>query len=198
MADFGHGRANCLPHTPLQPVQSSVHHHVATPNRTVPTVDCAVETPYETWRMAYAIDRPSDGGPAALSSALTFEVDDPISVFDPSDPERLVYLCAARPSRQCDDPSGTQTAWKGTRRGLVAPMLTLNNAGPERFTTDAFGNAGDLVPQYVSSAIRVDHSSECGGPGIIFKERDGVYVRQSGGGPTFSAGADDGTVRWPN
>jgi len=204
LADFGHGRANCLPHTPLQAVQADAsrvgqghgnHRQMAAPNRTVPTVACAAETPYETWRMAYAIGSSGAGGQAAFSSGLTFEVDDPISVYDPGDPERLVYLCAARPSRQCDDPSGTQTAWKGTRRGLVAPMLTLSNAGPERFTTDAFGTTGDLVPQFVSSTLRADYSGECCGPGVVFKERDGVYVRQSGDGPTFSAGADDATVR---
>jgi hypothetical protein len=199
LADFGHGQANCLPHTALQPVPASGHaHHLPTPNRTVPTTECVTETPYETWRMAYAIGHDNATGRAAFSSGLTFEVDDPVTVFDPSDPERLVYLCAVRSSRQCDEPSGTQTAWKGTRRGLVAPMLQLANAGPERFTTDAFGNAGTLVPQFVSSALTIDRSTECCGPGVVFKERDGVYVRQAGGGPTFSTRADDGTVHWPN
>jgi hypothetical protein len=160
--------------------------------------------------MAYAIARPLDNSPTgdgqagdtaqlALSSRLTFEVDDPATVFDPADPERLVYLCAIRASRQCDDPSGTQTAWKGTRRGLVAPLLTIaNRDGPERFSTDPYGAPGDQVPQFISSAVQLDASPECCGPGVVFKERDGLYVRQSDGGPAFSTGADDGSVRWPN
>ena len=148
--------------------------------------------------MAYAIAGAGSGSAPVFASRLTFEVDDPQTVFDPADPERLVYLCAVRTSRQCDDPSGTQTAWKGTRRGLVAPMLVLANAGPERFTTDAYGNPGDLIPQLVSSAVRIDHAAECCGPTVVFKERDGVYVRQAGSGPTFSTPSDDATVHWPN
>jgi hypothetical protein len=198
LADFGHGQQNCLPHTPLQPVPSTSHQHGPTPNRSVPTTECAAETPYETWRMAYTLTA-TPGSTPVFSSRLTFEVDDPQTVVDPADPERLVYLCWVRVSRTCDDPSGAQTAWKGTRRGLVAPMLVLDNPnGPEQFTTDAYGNPGDLVPQFVSSKLRLDFSAECCGPTVVFKERDGVYVRQAGGGPTFSAPTDDTTVRWPN
>jgi hypothetical protein len=198
LADFGHGQENCLPHAPLQPITGVGHQHGPAPNRSVPTTSCASETPYETWRMAYAISGAGSGSVPAFASRLTFEVDDPQTVFDPADPERLVYLCAVRPSRQCDDPSGTETAWKGTRRGLVAPMLVLNNVGPERFTTDAYGGAGELVQQFVSSSARVDYASECCGPTVVFKERDGVYVRQAGSGPTFSMPGDDATIRWPN
>ena len=198
LADFGHGQENCLPHAPLQSVSTAGHQHGPTPNRSVPTTACASETPYETWRMAYSVANSAAGSVPAFASRLTFEVDDPQTVFDPADPERLVYLCAARPSHQCDDPRGTQTAWKGTRRGLVAPMLMLNNAGPEHFTIDAYGNPGELVQQFVSSAIRLDYSSECCGPTVVFKERDGVYVRQADGGPTFSTPSDDASVRWPN
>ncbi|MFN8635246.1 MAG: hypothetical protein U0893_15455 [Chloroflexota bacterium] len=219
LANFGPGQANCLPHSPLQTLPATSHQSTgaagaaaaqAPPNRSVPTVDCAAETPYETWRMAYAIARPSSSLPTAngqtaenaqpvFSSSLTFEIDDPSTVFDPADPERLVYLCAVRPSRQCDDPAGTQTAWKGTRRGLVAPLLAIaNGSGPERFSTDPYGAPGDGVLQFVSLAAQLDASAECCGPGVVFKERDGRYVRQSDDGPAFSTGADDGSVHWPN
>ena len=78
-------------------------------------------------------------------------------------------------------------------------MLVLNNPnGPEHFTTDAYGNPGDLVQQFVSSKIRLDFSAECCGPTVVFKERDGVYVRQAGGGPAFSTPSNDASVHWPN
>jgi hypothetical protein len=77
-------------------------------------------------------------------------------------------------------------------------MLVLGNDGPARFTTDAYGGPGDSVPQFVATDRRLDFSAEAHGPDVVFKERDGLYVRQAGGGPTFSDGLDDGTVRWPN
>src|SRR5262249_54993765 len=148
LADFGYGQANCLPHTQLQPVQADAHqHHGSEPNRSVPTVDCAAETPYETWRMAYAIGQPDAGSAPALSSGLTCAAGGRGAVCPAGAPEGVFYLGAPRPRPQCDAPSGEQPAWKGPRRGLVAPLLTLANAGPERFTTDVHGGPGDLVAQ---------------------------------------------------
>jgi len=198
LADFGHGEANCPPNTPLQAGTTASHQHAAEPHRSVPTVDCATITPYETWRMAYRIGESASPGSAAFASGLTFEIDDPATIFDPRDPERLVYLCAIRASRQCNEPDGTQTAWKGTRRGLVAPTLMLGSAGPDHFTTDVYGGFGSSVPQFVASDRQLDFSAECCGPGVVFKERDGVYVLQASGGPTFSDSQDDGSVHWPN
>jgi hypothetical protein len=199
LADFGHGEANCAPNTSLQPNASgAAHQHADEPHRAVPTTDCATITPYESWRMAYRVAGSPAPAPATFTSGMTFDVDDPETVFDPSDPERLVYLCAIRPSRQCNEPDGTQTAWKGTRRGLVAPTLVLSNAGPDHFTTDVFGGLGQTVSQFVTSSRHLDFSTECCGPGVVFKERDGVYVLQAAGGPTFSDSQDDGTVHWPN
>jgi hypothetical protein len=130
-------------------------------------------------------------GPIARTRAIR-------SIFDARDPERLIYLCAIRSNRQCNEPDGTQTAWKGTRRGLIAPSLVLGNTGPDRFTTDVYGGPGTSVSQFVASDHRLDFSAECCGRGVVFKVRDGVYVLQASGDPTFSDSQDDGSVHWPN
>jgi hypothetical protein len=199
LADFGAGRANCRPEVPLpDSFMNGEHDQHTAARRTVPTVDCAAETPYETWRMDYQVGAPDTDGRRPFSTSATFDVDNPATVFDPADPSRLVYLCEVRESHHCAEPSGEQTAWKGTQRGLVAPGIVLWNNGPDSFTTDVYGAPGDALPQFVSADARLDFSGECCGPSVVFKERDGLYVAQSLGGPAFSAGTDDGSVHWPN
>jgi hypothetical protein len=155
MADFGAAVPNC----PDAKLASSM--------RLLPAPDC--KSVYEQWDTALNV-----GG--ALRASPGFGIDNAITQFDPSDPERVVFnkpfACGPH------DPAGWDSYCKGDKRTLFHPRWVVRNRGRSRFRTDAYGRratAGFL--QVVARRLRVDQSKECCGPENAF-----VMERPSDGG----------------
>jgi hypothetical protein len=155
MADFGEAIPNC-------PGAERVNNM-----RLLPHPDCA--SAYEEW------DTRLDVG-GVFGANPGFAIDNPITQFDPFDPDRVVFnkRFACGPH----DPAGWDSYCKGDKRTVLHPRWTLRNPGPSRFRTDAFGRrrASGLL-QVVSRRMRIDQSDECCGPENAF-----VMERPSDGG----------------
>jgi hypothetical protein len=155
MADFGEALPGC-PGTELRPSM-----------RLLPSPAC--ESVYEEWDTAFDVGGVFSGRPG-------FAIDNPITQFDPADPQRVVFnkgfACGPH------DPAGWDSYCKGDKRTLFHPQWRLDNRGPSRFRTDAYGRraAGGLL-QVVSRRIRIDQSGECCGAENAF-----VMERPSDGG----------------
>jgi hypothetical protein len=160
MADFGEAVANC------PGVESRESW------RLLPAPGC--RSAYEEWATALDV-----GG--VLRARPAFGIHNPITQFDPSHPERIVFnkpaVCGP------GDPAGWDSRCKGDRRTLLHPRWYLRNDGPSRFRTDAHGRRADAgLLQIVSRRIRVDQR----------RERDGVenafIAEQPSDGGIFRAG----------
>jgi len=160
MADFGEAVANC------PGVESRESW------RLLPTPGC--RSAYEEWATALDV-----GG--VFRARPAFGIHNPITQFDPADPERIVFNkpAACGPG----DPAGWDSRCKGDRRTVLHPRWYLRNDGPSRFRTDARGRRADAgLLQIVSRRIRVDQR----------RERDGVenafIAEQPSDGGIFRAG----------
>jgi hypothetical protein len=110
----------------------------ASDNRTVvtlPGTGCPVTSLYEIWGVTLNV-----GGKAQVNAS--FAAFDPITVMDPADHTRLLYTTTYfpqfGPANGCD------------REAYSGPDYFYNPHGPTTFTTDAFGNPGGPIAQYVS------------------------------------------------
>ena len=160
MADFGEAVANC------PGVESRESW------RLLPAPGC--RSAYEEWATALDV-----GG--VFRARPAFGIHNPITQFDPADPERIVFNkpAACGPA----DPAGWDSRCKGDRRTVLHPRWYLRNDGPSRFRTDAHGRRADSgLLQIVSRRIRVDQR----------RERDGVenafIAEQPSDGGIFRAG----------
>lgn len=138
MADFGEAVANC----------PGVESRAAW--RLLPVPGC--RSTYEEWATAVDV-----GG--VFSARPAFGLHNAITQFDPADPQRVIFnkpaACGPR------DPAGWDSRCKGDRRTVLHPRWFLNNGGPARFRTDAYGRRADAgLLQVVSRRIRVDQRSE--------------------------------------
>jgi hypothetical protein len=157
MADFGDAVANC-PDVKLRERM-----------RLLPHPSC--ESVYEEWATAFDVGGVFGGRPA-------FAIDNAITQFDPAQPERVIsnkpVACGPH------DPAGWDSYCKGDKRTVLHPRWRLENRGPSRFRTDAFGKrarAGLL--QVVARRLRIDQTRECcGGENVFAMERPsdgGIY-----------------------
>jgi hypothetical protein len=160
MADFGEAVANC----------PGVERRESW--RLLPVPGC--RSTYEEWATALDV-----GG--VFRARPAFGIHNPITQFDPAEPERIVFNkpAACGPG----DPAGWDSRCKGDRRTVLHPRWFLRNAGPSRFRTDAYGRRADGgLLQIVSRRIRVDQR----------RERDGVenafIAEQPSDGGIFRAG----------
>jgi hypothetical protein len=155
MADFGEALANC----PGAELRESM--------RLLPTPAC--EGVYEEWATAFDVGGVFRGRPG-------FGIDNPITQFDPSDPERVSFnkgfACGPH------DPAGWDSYCKGDKRAVFHPRWVVDNPGKSRFRTDAYGSRSPVgLLQVVSRRLRVDQSDECCGAENAF-----IMERPSDGG----------------
>jgi hypothetical protein len=160
MADFGEAVANC------PGVESRERW------RLLPAPGCRAT--YEEW--ATRIDV---GG--VFRARPAFGVHNPITQFEPSDPERVIFNKRSVCGR--GDPAGWDSRCKGDRRTVIHPRWYVRNRGRSRFRTDAYGRrAPSGLLQIVSRRIRVDQR----------RERDGVenmfLAEQPSDGGIYRAG----------
>jgi hypothetical protein len=155
MADFGAAIPNC-PEAQLAPSM-----------RLLPSPAC--RSVYEEWDTAVDV-----GG--ALRANPGFGIDNAITQFDPTSPDRIVFnkgfACGPH------DPAGWDSYCKGDKRTVFHPQWVVRNEGSSRFRTDAYGRrapAGFL--QVVSRRLRIDQSEECCGAENAF-----IMERPSDGG----------------
>jgi hypothetical protein len=162
MADFGEAVGNC----PGARLRASM--------RLLPAPGC--EAVYEEWATAINIGGVFRGRPG-------FGIDNPITQFDPSDPERVTFNkgFACGPN----DPAGWDSYCKGDKRAVYHPRWVVRNRGGSRFRTDAYGaRAPAGLLQVVSRRIRVDQSKECCGAESAFimeRPTDGGIYRAGRG-----------------
>jgi hypothetical protein len=160
MADFGEAVPNC----------PGVRSRSAW--RLLPAPGC--RPGYEEWATALDV-----GG--VFRARPAFGIHNPITQFDPAEPERLVFNKRAICGRA--GPAGWDSRCKGDRRTVFHPRWFLRNDGPSRFRSDAYGRRSPAgLLQIVSSRIRVDQR----------RERDGVenafIAEQPSDGGIFRAG----------
>lgn len=156
MADFGEAVANCPGARPRRAW------------RLLPVPGCG--STYEEWNAVASV-----GG--VFSARPGFAVHNPITQFDPADPERVVFNKASACGP--NDPGGWDSRCKGDRRSVLHPRWFIQNEGPSRFRTDAYGRrggAGGLL-QVVARRIRVDQRRERNGVENVF-----IAERPSDGG----------------
>jgi hypothetical protein len=155
MADFGDAVRNC----PGARLRGSW--------RLLPYPGC--RSVYEEWDTAIDV-----GG--ALRARPGFAIDNPITQFDPADPERVLFNkpVACGPH----DPAGWDSYCKGDKRTVLHPRWLVRNRGPASFRTDAYGRrAAAGIAQFVARRPRVDQRRECCGVENAF-----VMERPSDGG----------------
>ena len=146
MADFGEAVPNC------PGVESRSRW------RLLPVPGCGPT--YEEWATALDV-----GG--VFRARPAFGIHNPITQFDPADPERIVFnkpsVCGPA------DPGGWDSRCKGDRRVVLNPRWVVKNDGSSRFRTDAFGRRAEQgLLQIVSRRIRVNQRREQGGPENAF------------------------------
>jgi hypothetical protein len=104
----------------------------------LPGNGCSPDSMYEIWAVSLNV-----GGRAQVNAS--FGVFDPITIMDPADHTRLLYA---------KDYPGLPTFFPPfygcTREAYSGPNYFYNPDGPTTFTTDAFGNPGGPITQYVS------------------------------------------------
>jgi hypothetical protein len=158
MADFGTAIANC----PGAELRGTM--------RLLPSPDC--RSVYEEWDTSFDVGGMFSGRPG-------FAIDNPVTQFDPADPQRIVFN--KRVACGPNDPAGWDSYCKGDKRTVLHPRWRLDNRGPSRFRTDAYGRAlrraGAGLLQVVARRLRIDQSDECCGPENAF-----VMERPSDGG----------------
>jgi hypothetical protein len=138
MADFGEAVKNC----PGAKLPRSW--------RLLPYPGCT--SVYEEWDTALNL-----GG--ALKANPGFAIDNPITQFDPANPEAIIFNKA----RACGphDPAGWDSYCKGDKRSVLHPAWVVRNRGATRFRTDAYGRrAPQGIAQFVSRRVRVNQHDE--------------------------------------
>ncbi len=135
--------------------------------RLLPVAGC--RPAYEEWATRLDV-----GG--VFGARPAFGVHNAITQFDPAHPERVVFnkpaVCGSA------DPAGWESRCKGDRRSVLHPRWVVQNDGPARFRTDAFGRrARTGLLQIVARRIRVDQRRERGGVENAF-----IAERPSDGG----------------
>ena len=105
--------------------------------------------------------RPSTSA-ACSAAGPALRIDNAITQFDAAAPERVVFNKGAACGP--NDPAGWDSFCKGDKRTVLHPRWKLENRGPSRFRTDAYGRRapGGLL-QVVSRRHTVDQSKECCG-----------------------------------
>jgi hypothetical protein len=186
MADFGAAALDCRG---VQPPAAS---------RLLPAIGPGCATDYEAWTTQLSV------GGRFRAPGLTFGVDNPTTIIDPADLNRLVFNTPA----VCGlgNPAGTESKCKGDRRWIQHPRWHLRNKGPSVFFTDPYGRNYSTKPfpgsvrQFVRSGIVIDERRDWGGPVNEFRmanPADGGVFRP--GQRTPSRGFDTtGDVHWPN
>lgn len=158
MADFGRAVANCRGAARRRNM------------RLLPHPDCRPVG--EDWMTALDV-----GG--VFRAWPSFAIDNPITQFDPLDPERVVFNTRAACGPRA--PGGWRSRCKGDRRTVRHPRWLVENRGNRRFRTDAFGRRSERgLRQFVSNRIRVNRWRERGGPEnrfVIERTTDGGLFR---------------------
>jgi len=145
MADFGDPVPNCPGADPRRAW------------RLLPAPGC--RSGYEEWNTSLDV-----GG--VLSARPGFGLQNPITQFDPDDPERIVFnkrsVCGS-------DPAGWRSRCKGDERSVLHPRWFIRNQGGTRFRTDAYGRRAEAgLLQVVAAKVRVDQRRERRGVENVF------------------------------
>jgi hypothetical protein len=136
MADFGNAVANCPGANPRRAW------------RLLPAPGC--RSGYEEWNASARA-----GG--VFSAHPGFGIDNPITQFDPADPEKVVF----NKPRVCGrDEAGWRSRCKGDRRSVLHPRWFIRNPGSTRFRTDAYGQREPAGLLQVVGRVRVDQRRE--------------------------------------
>ena len=135
--------------------------------RLLPSPAC--KSVYEEWDTAIDVGGVFRGRPG-------FGIDNAITQFDPAAPEQITFnkgfACGPH------DPAGWDSYCKGDKRAVLHPRWVVENRGPSRFRTDAYGSRSPAgLLQVVSRRLRVDQSDECCGAENAF-----IMERPSDGG----------------
>jgi hypothetical protein len=138
MADFGRTILNC----PGADLPRSW--------RLLPYPGCG--SVYEEWDTALRVGGALRGNPG-------FAIDNPITQFDPANPEAIVF----NKRRACGphDPAGWDSYCKGDKRTVLHPAWVVRNRRAARFRTNAYGRRAKRgIPQFVSRRVRVNQRGE--------------------------------------
>jgi hypothetical protein len=138
MADFGRAVRNC----PGARLPRSW--------RLLPYPGCA--SVYEEWDTALKVGGALKGNPG-------FAIDNPITQFDPANPEAISF----NKRRACGphDPAGWDSYCKGDKRSVLHPAWVVRNRRAARFSTNAYGRrAARGIAQFVSRRVRVNQRGE--------------------------------------
>jgi hypothetical protein len=200
MADFGYASPNCNNNVAIPGSASGrpfSRHDAA--RRSLPTVDCVQETPYETWTADIDI-----GG--YFQATPLFDIDNPTTVINPANLEETRFMCEFRSPRE--DCTGPNTQWTGNKRGVIRPgQLVRNTSGSPWVYTDVYGNvvSGEhaehqhgVIRQYIST--QGWDTRQCCGNQVVFRIQsysNGVYIAN----PSEQAGSAEfgvGRHHWPN
>ncbi|NJN19251.1 MAG: hypothetical protein HC822_24870 [Oscillochloris sp.] len=200
MADFGYASPNCRPDEAIPGSAAGrpfSRHDPA--RRSIPTLDCAAETPYETWTAAIDIGGYFQATPA-------FDIDNATTIINRANLEDLRFMCEIRSPEQ--DCRSADTQWTGNKRGVIRPGQFVNNtSGSPWVFTDVFGNPVDpnsgehmhgVIRQYISTSGW--DTRQCCGNEVVFRIQtysNGLYIAN----PTEEAGSTEfgvGRHHWPN
>ncbi|MCG8347506.1 MAG: hypothetical protein MI924_06965, partial [Chloroflexales bacterium] len=196
MADFGYARPNCRTGEAIPGTGAGTFYPDSMQRRQIPTTDCVLETPYETWTAAIDI-----GG--LFIATPKFDIDNATTIVNLNNLEELRFMCEFRsPEEDC---TSANTQWSGNKRGVIHPgQYVNNNSGSPDIYTDAYGNLVDAgtpgaVRQYISTNNAWD-TRQCCGNEIVFRIQtysNGVYIANPGE-PAGSADFGVGLHYWPN
>ena len=111
--------------------------------KTVLGFGCVVDSSYEIWESSLRIN---NRGQTVASGITSLAVFDPITVFDPNNPDRLVYTASAEanPIFRFNNPRNNYTGCK--RETYHGPAMWYNASGSEVYYTDPYGNVMDGGP----------------------------------------------------
>jgi hypothetical protein len=115
---------------------------------------CKLDSTYEIWSVTSTI-RLTTGRIIAIANIASAAFD-PITVLDPADPTRLVYLWDPAVNAVMNWPNNSRTYVRGCdREAYHGPAYWYNNTSSDTFFTDAVGNevAGGPLRQEVSRYV---------------------------------------------
>lgn len=99
--------------------------------RGVVTIGCAKIGSTESWTASININD-------VFKARPSFEVYNPITAFDPVDPQAIYLMCGYY-DLEIGCKKGDPWPWKGNQRGIIYPGQSVNNSNLETFFTDPYG-----------------------------------------------------------
>jgi len=139
--------------------------------RTVMGFGCVLDSAYEIWLNKLTIRNQGRTIARVDTSTAVF---DPITVMDPNNLDRLIYVWSPE-ARQIFRFNNNREGYRGcVREAYHGPAVWYNRGGAEVYYTDAYGNVTNNGPLIqVISAINSDFGSSTGGLGYVATYKGG-------------------------